>query len=72
MKPSDPADKAVDVFQPTVSHRAGYAQDRLAWVEYWARKGGTLASGEGLVLVQELDRLRALVAAAPDPITEDA
>lgn len=61
---SDPADKAVDVFQPTVSHRAGYTNDKLAWVERWARKGGTLASGEGLILVQELDRLRAIIAAS--------
>lgn len=40
------------------NHRAGYSPDRLAQAEYWARKGGTLAAGEGLVLVQEIDRLR--------------
>lgn len=43
------------------SHRAGYGSDRLQRAEAWARKGYTLAAGEGLVLVQELDRLRALV-----------
>ena len=40
------------------NHRAGYGPDRLAQAEHWARKGGTLAAGEGLVLVQEIDRLR--------------
>ena len=40
------------------NHRAGYSPDRLAQAEHWARKGGTLAAGEGLVLVQEIDRLR--------------
>lgn len=45
------------------NHRAGYGSDRLQRAEAWARKGYTLAAGEGLVLVQELDRLRALVAA---------
>lgn len=45
------------------NHRAGYSPDKLAKAEYWARKGGTLAAGEGLVLCAEIDRLRALVAA---------
>ena len=40
------------------NHRAGYSPDKLANAEYWARKGGTLAAGEGLVLVEEIDRLR--------------
>lgn len=40
------------------NHRAGYAQDRLAEAEHWARKGGTLAAGEGLVLCREIDRLQ--------------
>jgi hypothetical protein len=40
------------------NHRAGYSPDRLAQAEYWARKGGTLAAGEGLVLCAEIDRLR--------------
>lgn len=43
------------------NHRAGYSSDRLQRAEAWARKGYTLAAGEGLVLVQELDRLRAIV-----------
>jgi len=40
------------------NHRAGYGSDRLRRAEAWARKGYTLAAGEGLVLVQEIDRLR--------------
>lgn len=40
------------------NHRAGYSPDRLAQAEHWARKGGTLAAGEGLVLCAEIDRLR--------------
>lgn len=59
----DPADKAPqdDNFGGKPSHRQGYAKDKLAWIEYWARKGGCLASGEGAVLCAEIDRLRALV-----------
>ncbi len=63
MKPGDPADRATDAkadgaFQG--SHRAGYG-DRLARVEDWLRRhpDATLQSGEGAVLVQEIDRLRA-------------
>ena len=37
--------------------RAGYG-DRLDRIIATARKGWTLAAGEGLVLVQEIDRLR--------------
>ena len=55
----DPADKGVDTFKGTTSHRAGYAQDPLEHALYWARKGGTLQAGEGLILAQEIDRLRA-------------
>jgi hypothetical protein len=62
MKPGDPADRATDAkadgaFQG--SHRAGYG-DRLARVEEWLRKHptATLASGEGAVLLAEIDRLR--------------
>lgn len=39
------------------SHRAGYG-DKLANAEKWARKGGTLNAGEGLILCEEIDRLR--------------
>ena len=39
------------------NHRAGYG-DRLDRIIATARKGWTLAAGEGLVLVQEIDRLR--------------
>lgn len=62
-KPGDPADKAADgAFggQPTTgSHRAGYG-DKFRRVEDWVRRypTSTLASGEGWVLLQEIDRLR--------------
>lgn len=49
------------------NHRAGYSPDRLAQAEHWARKGGTLAAGEGLVLCAEIDRLRAILAALRNP-----
>ena len=39
------------------NHRAGYG-DRLDRITATARKGWTLAAGEGLALVQEIDRLR--------------
>jgi hypothetical protein len=59
-KPGDPADKAADgAFGGVTSHRAGYG-DQLARVEEWLRKhpSATLASGEGAVLIQEIDQLR--------------
>lgn len=64
-RPGDPADRATDAkadgaFQG--SHRAGYG-DRLARVEEWLRRhpSATLASGEGAVLVAEIDRLRVAI-----------
>ncbi len=64
-KPGDPADRATDAkadgaFQG--SHRAGYG-DRLARVESWLWKhpDATLQSGEGAVLLAEIDRLRAAI-----------
>lgn len=62
-KPGDPADRAADgAFGGVTSHRAGYG-DKLARVEDWLRRHptATLASGEGAVLVQEIDRLRAAI-----------
>jgi hypothetical protein len=59
-KPGDPADKAADgAFGGVTSHRAGYG-DRLARVEDWVRRHptATLTSGEGAVLLVEIDRLR--------------
>jgi hypothetical protein len=50
-----------DNFGGASSHRAGYTANQLDWVERWARKGGTLAAGEGLILCLELDLLRALL-----------
>ena len=43
------------------SHRAGYHADPLAVAMKQARKGGTLAAGEGALLVAEIDRLTATV-----------
>lgn len=55
----DPTDaKADGNFGSAGSHRTGYANDKLANAEYWARKGGTLNAGEGLILCDEIDRLR--------------
>jgi hypothetical protein len=65
-KPGDPADKQADgAFGGVTSHRAGYG-DRLARVEDWLRRhpSATLASGEGAVLLEEIDRLRAELAVA--------
>ena len=66
-KPGDPADKPLDAkadgaFGGVTSHRAGYG-DRLARVEEWLRRhpSATLASGEGAVLLAEIDRLRAAI-----------
>ena len=73
-KPGDPADKAIDAkadgaFGGAVSHRAGYGGiefegqtfTKLKWAERTARMGGTLAAGEGRMLLAEIDRLRAAV-----------
>lgn len=56
-KPGDPADKGLDTF---VSHRAGYGHDKLARLIDWVRQrpSATLASGEGALLLAEIDRLR--------------
>jgi hypothetical protein len=62
-KPGDPADRAADgAFGGVTSHRAGYG-DRLARVEEWLRRhpDATLASGEGAVLLAEIDRLRVAI-----------
>ena len=64
-KPGDPADKAADgAFSGVTSHRAGYG-DKLQRVEDWVRRHptATLASGEGAALLQEIDWLRAELAA---------
>jgi hypothetical protein len=60
IKPGDPADKAADgAFGGVTSHRAGYG-DKLQRVEDWLRRHptATLASGEGAVLLAEIDQLR--------------
>jgi len=60
-KPGDPADRAADgAFGGVTSHRVGYG-DKLARLERWLRRypTATLGSGEGAVLLVEIDRLRA-------------
>lgn len=70
-KPGDPADRIIDAkadgaFGGAVSHRGGYGGiqfegqtfTKLEWVERTARMGGTLAAGEGRMLLAEIDRLR--------------
>ena len=56
--PSDKLDAKADGQFQQVNRRAGYGDDRLDRIIATARKGWTLAAGEGLVLVQEIDRLR--------------
>jgi hypothetical protein len=59
-KPGDPADKAADgAFGGVTSPSAGYG-DKLARLERWLRRypSATLGSGEGAVLLAEIDRLR--------------
>lgn len=59
-KPGDPADKAADgAFGGVHSHRAGYGDDKLQRVMNWLRERplATLASGEGGLLLAEIDRL---------------
>jgi hypothetical protein len=50
------------------NHRAGYG-DRLDRIIATARKGWTLAAGEGLVLVQEIDRMQGAVDATLDHLS---
>jgi hypothetical protein len=57
----------LDQFQPVANRRAGYG-DALGMVLKVAQRGGTLAAGEGLLLIEyyeaELDRLKAMLRAA--------
>jgi len=60
---SAPTDcRAADQFQP--NHRAGYG-DRLAFLVDWLTRhpDATLASGEGKVLLDEINRLRVVAQA---------
>lgn len=79
-RPGDPADRVTDAkadgaFGGLTNHRSGYGvieldgrtYTKLEWVERFARAGGTLAAGEGKMLVEELDRLRAILAALREP-----
>jgi hypothetical protein len=71
-KPGDPADKAADgAFGGVTSHRAGYG-DRLARVEDWVRRwpSATLSSGEGAVLLAEIDRLRRMLVGYVNHVAE--
>jgi len=53
--------KADGQFQPV--HRAGYQTDKLAWLMQWLalHPDATLQSGEGMVLRQEIVRLREML-----------
>lgn len=79
-RPGDPADRAVDAkadgaFGGLTNHRGGYGgiefegqtYTKLQWVERTARIGGTLAAGEGRMLLAEIDRQRAILAALREP-----
>jgi hypothetical protein len=69
-KPGDPADRAADgAFGGVQSHRAGYGDDQLARLTEWLRAHptATLASGEGALLLGEIDRLRRILAALREP-----
>ena len=79
-KPGDPADRVIDAkadgaFGGAHSHRAGYGAiefegqtyTKLEWVERTARMGGTLAAGEGRMLLAEIDRQRRILAALREP-----
>ena len=45
---------------PAENHRAGYHKDKLNYVMAWVRRhpDSTLTSGEGKILLDEIDRLR--------------
>lgn len=79
-RPGDPADRAVDAkadgaFGGLTNHRGGYGgiefegqtYTKLQWVERTARIGGTLAAGEGRMLLAEIDRQRRILAALREP-----
>jgi hypothetical protein len=58
-----------DTFQPPTLHRQGYGAltfdgreyTPLEWVERIARRGGTLAAGEGKLLTDKIDRLETTI-----------
>jgi len=57
---ADPAEvMGLDTFKPII-HRSGYAGDKLVFLESWLRRhpAASLFSGEGKVLLDEIDRLR--------------
>jgi len=62
--PPDPTDAKADGAFGAV-HRAGYATDKLAWLMQWLtdHPDATLASGEGRLLLAEINRLRAALEA---------
>lgn len=67
--PSDKLDAKADGQFQAVNRRAGYGDDRLDRITATARKGWTLAAGEGLVLVQEIDRMQGAVDATLDHLS---
>ena len=76
-KPGDPADKVADkaadgAFGGVQSHRAGYGDDKLQRLTDWLRAHptATLASGEGALLLGEIDRMHEVVLYGSDRYTE--
>jgi len=60
--------KADGQFQPV--HRAGYQTDKLEWLMQWLalHPDATLASGEGRVLLDEINRVREVAQAKIDAL----
>lgn len=48
---------------PAENHRAGYHKDKLQYVMEWVRRhpDTTLTSGEGKILLDEIDRLQEII-----------
>ena len=48
---------------PAENHRAGYHKDKLNYVMAWVRRhpDSTMASGEGKILLDEIDRLQEII-----------
>ena len=48
---------------PAENHRSGYHKDKLQYVMAWVRRhpDSTLTSGEGKVLLDEIDRLQEII-----------
>ena len=79
MSPTDPADKTLDAkadgnfggkHEQTGSHRSGYTKP-LQMALAVARKGGTLAAGEGLLIVKHYEQRLAEMEQEIDGLTHE-